>query len=141
MARVELKSLLGQHVRGSLLAVRESLGLVNLLHLSGVTILRCENEKRGIHELVRDGYLLDVTAQVGLVPVCQGLVHLLELLELLLGDLIVIKDLNIVLRDALDLSLFIFTEVLGGEFINGVVQDQNFVTLVDILCQDGASKD
>jgi hypothetical protein len=78
---------------------------------------------------------------VGLVPIGQRLVHLLELLGLLLRDLVVVEDVDVLLGDALDLSLLILAKMLSGEFINGVVEDQNLVTLLGVLLQDGASKD
>lgn len=76
-----------------------------------------------------------------LVPVSQRLVHLLELLELFLGNLVIVENLDIVLRDALDLSLLVLAEVLGGELVNGVVEDEHLVALIDVLCKDGASHD
>ena len=97
MAGVQLEGLLGEHVRWSLLTVAESLCLVDFLHLCGVTVLGGENEEGCIYKLVRDRDLLDVSAKVGLVPVSQWLVHLLELLGLLLGDLVVIKDVDVLL--------------------------------------------
>lgn len=78
---------------------------------------------------------------MGLVPIGQRLVHLLELLGLLLRDLVVVEDVDVLLGDALDLSLLILAKMLSGEFINGVVKDQNLVTLLGVLLQDGASKD
>ena len=78
---------------------------------------------------------------MGLVPIGQRLVHLLELLGLLLRDLVVVEDVDVLLGDALDLSLLILAKMLSGELINGVVKDQNLVTLLGVLLQDGASKD
>jgi len=78
---------------------------------------------------------------VSLVPVSKRLVHLLEFLELFLGNLIVIENLNIVLGDALDLSLLVFAEMLGGELVDGVVEDEHLVALLDVLGKNGASED
>lgn len=75
---------------------------------------------------------------MSLVPVGQRLVHLLELLELFLGNLIIIKNLYIVLGDALDLSLLILAEMLRGELINGVIEDEHLIALIDVLGKDGA---
>ena len=73
---------------------------------------------------------------MALEPLCQRLVHLLEFLELLFSNLIVVKDLNIVLRDGLDLAFLILRQVLCGELIDWVVKDENFVALLDILLED-----
>lgn len=95
--------------------------------------MRGENEQGSVDQLVRDGDFLDVAAEVRLVPVSQRLVHLLELLELFLGNLVIVENLDIVLRDALDLSLLVLAEVLGGELVNGVVEDEHLVALIDVL--------
>lgn len=80
-------------------------------------------------------------AKVTLEPVCQWLVHLLEFLELLLGDLVVVEDLDIVLGDGLDLSLLVLGEVLSGELVDWVVKDEHLVALLHILGKNGAALD
>ena len=78
---------------------------------------------------------------MSLVPVGQRLVHLLELLELLLGNLVIVENLDIVLRDALDLALLILAEMLRGELVDGIVEDEHLIALLDVLGKDGAPKD
>ena len=116
--------------------VGESLGFVNFLHLGGVAVLRCENEQRSVHKLVRNGNFLNVLAKMGLVPVGQRLVHFLKFLGLFLGDLIVVENLNVLLRDRLNLSLFVLTQVLSGELIDWIIKDQHLVTLLDVFGKD-----
>ena len=70
---------------------------------------------------------------MALVPVSQWFVHLLEFLELLLSNLIIVKDLDIVFRDGLDFTLLILAKVLGCELINWVIKDEYLISLLDIL--------
>lgn len=70
---------------------------------------------------------------MALVPVSQWFVHLLEFLELLFGNLIIVKDLDIVFRDGLDFTLLILAKVLGCELINWVIKDEDLISLLDIL--------
>ena len=116
--------------------VGESLSFVDFLHLGRVAVLRCEDEQRSVHELVRDGNFLNILAKVVLVPVSQRLVHLLKLLGLFLGDLIVVENLDVFLRDRLNLTLFILTQVLSGELIDWIVKDKHLVTLLNVLGKD-----
>ena len=76
-----------------------------------------------------------------LVPVSERLVHFLELLQLFLGDFVVVEDLDVLLGDALDLALLILAEVLGRELVDWVVKDEDLVALLGVLLQDGASED
>ena len=121
--------------------IGEGLGLVDLLHLSGVTVLGGEDEQRGINQLVGNGNLLNVAAQVRLVPIGEGLVHLLELLDLLLGNLIAFKYLNVLFGDGLDLALLVLTEVLRSELIDRVIEEQNLVALSGVLLEDRGAHD
>lgn len=75
-----------------------------------------------------------------LVPICEWLVHLLKLLELLLCDFIVIQDLDVVLGDTLNLALLVLAQVLRGELVDWVVKDKYLVALVGILLEDWASE-
>ena len=78
---------------------------------------------------------------MGLVPVGQRLVHLLELLKLLFGDLIIVENLDILLGDGLNLTLLVLAEVLGGKLVDGVVKDEYLVALLSVLLQNGAAHD
>mmetsp|Transcript_61908 Transcript_61908/g.85358 ORF Transcript_61908/g.85358 Transcript_61908/m.85358 type:complete len:242 (-) Transcript_61908:154-879(-) len=134
MVRVQFQGLLGKHIAGSLLLVSESLGLVNLFHLSGVTILRSENKERSINQLVGDSDFLDLLTKRFLVPVNKRLVHFLKFLELLLCNLIItINDGNIILGNRFDLSLFVFSKMLGAELVDGITKEEHFVTLACVL--------
>jgi len=77
---------------------------------------------------------------MALVPICEWLVHLLKLLELLLCDFIVIQDLDVVLGDTLNLALLVLAQVLRGELVDWVVKDKNLIALVGILLEDWASE-
>ena len=78
---------------------------------------------------------------MALVPVSQWFVHLLEFLELLFGNLIIVKDLDIVFRDGLDFTLLILAKVLGCELINWVIKDEDFISLLDILSKNWTALD
>jgi len=117
--------------------VGKGLGLVDLLHLSRVSVLVGEDEERGVHQLVRDGDLLNLAAEVLLVPVSKRLVHFLELLLLLLGNLVVLlENLNRVFGDGIDLSLLVLSQVLEDKLIDRVSKDKHFVASIGVFLQN-----
>lgn len=74
-------------------------------------------------------------------PFSKRLVHFLQLLKLLLADFIsTVNEINIVLGNRLDLSLFVFRKVLYAELIDRITKDENFVTKFLILLKDRALK-
>ena len=76
-----------------------------------------------------------------LVPVSQWLVHLLEFLKLLFGDLITVENIDIILGDGFNFALLVLRQVLGGELINWVIKNEHFIALLDVLLKDWATLD
>lgn len=111
---------------------------VHLLHGSREAVLRRRDEDGIVIKLVGDDDLFNLAAEELLEPRRQRLIHLLQLLELLLGHLVVrVEQLDVVLRNGLNLVLFVLGQVLRAELIDRVVHDEHLVTKLDVLLEDG----
>jgi hypothetical protein len=89
---IDLHGFFGEHVAVGFIVVLESLGLVYFLHGGGISVLGSQDEEGVVNQLVGDHNLLDIFAEELLPPVGERLVHFLELLELLLGHLIILVN-------------------------------------------------
>jgi len=48
-----------------------------------------------------------------------------------------VENLDIILSDTLDLPLLILSQVLGAVLIDGVVKEQDFVSMFGVLLENG----
>jgi hypothetical protein len=99
MVRIKFQDLLGKHVARCLLLISEGLCLVDLLHLSAVAILRCEDEKWGIFQLIRNLDFFNLLTQMLLEEVSQWLIHVLDLLLLLFLRLVLVENFDVFFSD------------------------------------------
>ncbi len=92
--------------------------------MRGLTGLRSHDQAGISNDLLRDSDLLDILLEFLEEIIGQWLVHLFQLLELTLLD-IVLGEFKIGLRDVDELLLLVFLEMLKAEFINGIVKQDN----------------
>jgi len=76
-----------------------------------------------------------------LEEISEWLVHVLQLLQLLLLDVTVIKDIDVVLSNGLYLSLFVLGQVLGCELVDWVGQQEHFVAFAGVLLENWRFED
>lgn len=136
MVRVDLHGLTSHHVARNILTLLEGLGLVDLLHLGGVTELSGENEEGLVPKLRGDRDLGNVVTKVLLPPISERFVHLLEFVVLFLVKCAVVEDVQVVLRDRFDLLLLVLAHVLEDKLVDGVVEDENLVAGFDVAFKD-----
>lgn len=115
----------------SFLTVRVGLSLGNSFHVWGISVFRGDNNAWVINQSLGKSDGFEIIGEDLFQPVSQGSEHLLELLEFLSFQIIIIWELEVTLSDVGELLLLVLSEVLEGEFIDWVVQKENFVSLLE----------
>mmetsp|Transcript_40565 Transcript_40565/g.79943 ORF Transcript_40565/g.79943 Transcript_40565/m.79943 type:complete len:755 (+) Transcript_40565:170-2434(+) len=131
---VHLHGLLAHHVGGHGV-VPEGLSLHDPLHVGRPAVLGGHEDAGGLGDSLTEHHLVDLVVKDLLHQLAQRLVLCLHLLKLLL--LLLVRDLESLLGDALELLALKFLQLLHGVFVNGVNHVEDLVALLLESLEEG----